>query len=443
MAASASSAYPRRMAVDPSERPLRIAVVSSRFPLPMTRADQMTVAHLLAFLSARGHRVDLYSLSDDEPTAEQQRWVAERCHGVFTFAQPRWRRLVGTLLGLAQGQPLQVGWFANAHQRRALQRQALAGRYDILYGYTLRCAQPLRRLGRSKRNGNAGPATYLAMQVSQSLNTARIAKHAPGRAERLLYRLEHRLVAAFEARIWQAFTRTVLIGEADARAVGEVCAAARQPAIDNYLLAPHGVDAERFRPREDGSADPFAVVFCGVMATNTNVGAVLWFVGEVWPEVRRAVPQARFKIVGRLPRREIRALDGQDGISVTGEVDDPADAIANAAVCVNPMQAGAGMQNKLLEYLAMAKPVVATSIANEGIGADPGTDLVIADDAADFAAAVVALLHDEKKRQRLGRAAREYVLRDWTWEKHFLNLEADMGEQVRGNASPLPSDRPH
>ena len=128
---------------------------------------------------------------------------------------------------------------------------------------------------------------------------------------------------------------------------------------------------------------------------------------------------------------------------MTGEVDDPAEIIATAAVCVNPMQAGAGMQNKLLEYLAMAKPVVATSIANEGIGAEPGREVVIADGAGDFAAAVVALLHDEKERQRLGRAAREYVLRDWTWEKHFLTLEADMAEQVRGNASPLPGDRPH
>ena len=229
-------------------------------------------------------------------------------NGVFTFPQSRWRRLAGALLALAQGLPLQVGWFANARQRRALQRRALAGRYDVLYGYTLRCANPLRSLGRSKRNPQAGPATYLAMQVSQSLNTERIAQHAPGRGERLLYRLEHRLIAAFEARIWQAFTRTVLIGEADARAVREVCAEQRQPSIDNYLLAPHGVDAQRFPAScSKRRSDPFAVVFCGVMATNTNVGAVLWFVGEVWPEVRRAVPQAHFEIVGRLPRREIQA----------------------------------------------------------------------------------------------------------------------------------------
>ena len=128
--------------------------------------------------------------------------------------------------------------------------------------------------------------------------------------------------------------------------------------------------------------------------------------------------------------REIRALHGRHGISVTGEVDDPADFIASAAVCVNPMQAGAGMQNKLLEYLAMAKPVVATSVANEGIGARPGEDLAIADDAEDFGTAVVGLLRDPDQRRQLGQAARAYVLRDWTWEGHFLKLEADMREQL-------------
>ena len=420
------------MAVPLAQRPMRIAVVCSRFPLPMTRADQMTVAHLLAFLSARGHSVDLYSLYDHrQPTIEQRQWVARQCRELVAFRQPRWRQLTGLLLGLARGLPLQVGWFDNMRQRRALRRHALSGRYDVIYSYTLRSAQPACDLGRSGRNLNDDrPVTYLAMQVSQALNTERIAAHAPGWPERLLYRLENRLVAAYEARIWQAYTRTVLIGEADVRAVRQVCASRGQPPIDNYLLAPHGVDADRFRPREPEQVDPFGVVFCGVMATNTNVGAVLWFVRNVWPQVRRQVPQATFTIVGRLPRREIRALHGRHGISVTGEVPDPADYIAGAALCVNPMQAGAGMQNKLLEYLAMAKPVVATSVANEGIGARPGDDLAIADTAADFGAAVVALLRDPERRRQLGQAARAYVLRDWSWEGHFLQLEADMERQL-------------
>ena len=433
-----SGEYPRRMNVEKSERPMNVAVVCPRFPLPMTRSDQMTVAHLLDFLSARGHDVDLYSLYEGiPPSAEQREWVRERCREVIIFDQPRWRKLAGAGASLLRGLPLQIGYFDNARLKRSLRRASHGRSHDVIYGYTLRSAEPVRGLGRGAggapregAHGDRRPVTYLAMQVSQSLNTRRIAAHAPGRCEKLIYRLEHRLTAAYEARIWRDFTRTVLIGDADAREIRKICADRGIPGIDNYLLSPHGVDADRFRPRGRGVVDPDNLVFSGVMATNTNVSAVLWFVENVWSKVRAACPRAGFTVVGRMPRREILALGERQGITVTGEVPDPADYIGRAAICVNPMQAGAGMQNKLLEYMSMAKAVVATSIANEGIGARPGKEILIADDADGFAVAVVSLLRNAERRDELGRAARARVIREWSWESHFLKLEADMVEQL-------------
>ena len=405
---------PRRMTVEAALRPLRIAVVCSRFPLPMTRADQMTVAHFLAFLAARGHQVDLFSLVDSTPTKPAHEWLATRCRRMQLFKQPWWRRCLGVALGLLRRQPLQVGLFANGGQCRALRAATRAGDYDVVYAYTLRSAEAARGL-------RGAAATFLAMQVSQALNTSRIARQAPSAGERLLYRLEHWLTARYEAAVWQDFTHTTLVGEADAAAIRTAGEALALPPIDNYLLAPHGVDAERFQPR--GTENPLHIVFCGVMATNTNVGAVLWFVREVWPRLRAEHPGASFAIVGRMPRAEIRALHGRNGIVVTGEVADPADAIGEAAVCIDPMQAGAGMQNKLLEYFAAGKAVVATTVANEGIRATPGEHLLVADDGAAFAAAVGRLLADAALRHKLGAAARDYVLREWTWERHFLRLE--------------------
>lgn len=411
------------MAVSPAARPLRIAIVCSRFPLPMTRADQMTVAHLLAFLAARGHRIDLFSLADRAPGGAWLEWVAARCARVAVFRQPWWRRAVGVASAVLRGKPLQVGWFANRGLRRAV-RAAVARRgYHVVYGYTLRSAEAVRGLGTARAGGHA-PATYLALQVSQTLNTRRIAREAPGVRERWLYRLEHRLTARYEAAIWRDFTHTTLIGEADAAAVRATCIARSAPVIDNYLLAPHGVDADRFRPPEHVAEMPLRLLFCGVMATNTNVAAVLWFVRQVWPRLRAAFPGASFAIVGRMPRAEIRALHGRDGIEVTGEVADPAAEIAAAAVCVDPMQAGAGMQNKLLEYFASGKAVVATSVANEGIGAVAGRHFLAADGVEAFAAAASRLLRDAALRQRLGTAARAYAVREWSWERHFERLEA-------------------
>ena len=433
---AATCGLPRRMNVGRSPRPMSIAVVCPRFPLPMTRADQMTVAHLLAFLSARGHSVDLYSLTDGAPSSGRQRqWVASRCRSVTVFHQPPWRRFTGALQALLRGLPLQVGWFDNPHLKRSLRRPSRQ-RHDVLYGYTLRIGEVLRGMGRRQANGRTRedddhrPVTYLAMQVSQSLNTRRIATNAPGWRERLIYRLEHRLTAAYEARIWREFTRTVLIGDSDAREIRQVCADRGAPAIDNYLLSPHGVDVDRFHPYDNAHTDPCTLAFSGVLATNTNVSAVLWFVEHVWPRVRAEFPLAKFVIVGRMPRPEILALDKRPGITVTGEVTETSDYIGRATVCVNPMKAGAGMQNKLLEYMSMGKAVVATSLANEGIQARPGSEILIADGADEFAAAVVSLLRDGKRREALGQAARARVVRDWSWEAHFLDLEEDMAEQV-------------
>ena len=420
---------------------MSVAVVCPRFPLPMTRADQMTVAHLLAFLSARGHAVDLYSLCDDVPPAAAHRgWVNRRCRNVTVFTQSRWRNMAGMVKALLRGQPLQVGWFDNARLKRSLRRLPRERLPDVVYAHTLRSAEPARRLargvcGEANANGGRRPVTYLAMQVSQSLNTRRIAVHASRLWERLTYWLEHRLTASYEARIWRNFTRTVLIGHSDVQEIRRVCADRNLPCINNYLLSPHGVDVDRFRPRDDESVDACSLIFCGVMATNTNASAVLWFTKNVWPRVQAEFPHARFLIVGRRPRREILALARQPGITVTGEVPDTAAYISRATLCVNPMQAGAGMQNKLLEYMAMAKAVIATSVANEGIGARPGKEIIIADGADEFAAATVSLLGDAVRRAALGRSARTFVRRDWNWEVHFLKLEADMFEQLFGGSA--------
>jgi glycosyltransferase involved in cell wall biosynthesis len=159
--------------------------------------------------------------------------------------------------------------------------------------------------------------------------------------------------------------------------------------------------------------------------------------------VRR--PQARFFLVGRDPAPALQALDGQNGIVVTGTVEEPADWIARAAVCVTPIRAAAGLQNKLLEAMAMAKAVVATPEANEGIGAPVDEVLLLAREPGSFAQAVLALLADPARRDRLGKAARTFVEAKWTWEGPFLELEqaflaaVEAGLGTRATApSPVP-----
>lgn len=427
MAVSGAMKFPQKMEVVPAEHPLRIAIVYSRIPLPMRRADQMTVAHLLAFLKARGHAVDLYCVNTGGVADEEEMaWLQDACREVHLYDYGM-ADVARALLGVARGLPAQVGLFSQPDQRRDVRARIADGDYDVVYTYYFRSAEITRGTGRPAGTppvaGDKRPATFLAMQLSQTLNTKRIAQNAPNIGNRLFYSVESRLVAAYEARVWKEFTHSVLIGPRDVEEIANTCRAQGMPPIDNYVFGAHGTNVKRFAPRTDIVERQHHLVFSGVMRTPTNVHAVQWFAQKVWPRVRAAVPDATWSIVGREPSTEVQELGKLPGVTITGTVPDPAANMAEAAICINSMQAGGGMQNKLIEYLAMGKAIVATPIANEGVNAEPGVHLMVAEAPEDFADVVIALLNDDDRRAALGAAGRAFVLENWTWESHWLRLE--------------------
>jgi glycosyltransferase involved in cell wall biosynthesis len=385
----------------------------------MMRGDQMTVAHLISFLAVRGHLVDLYTLAvDGKLDSEQEKWLQRTCRTVRIYPQPWHAKLAGLAVGLLSLLPLQVSIFRNHRLKRDLERAISSDEYDVVYCYYPRTAPAIPRSVKAK----PGTASFLALQLSQTLNTKRMARNERGWFKRLVYRVEAVLMGRFEAKVWQNFNKVMLIGPADVEAVKEQCRAHGQPEIDNWIYGAHGTDTDKYVPADPSEIVPGRVIFSGSMLYPPNIQAVLWFVEHVWPAVRTQIPDATLVIQGRDPSAKIVELDGRDGIWVTGTVPDVGVLIRSAQVCVNPMLAAGGMQNKLIEYMACNKAVVASSVANEGIMA-PHDALIIADTPDAFAEAVIGLLRDPTAAAQLGAAARSYVLSNWTWEKHFLDLE--------------------
>jgi glycosyltransferase involved in cell wall biosynthesis len=415
----ASAQLPRTMECAAAQSPLRIALVYSRFPFPMMRGDQMTVAHLVSFLAARGHSIDLYTLAvDGELSDEQAQWLQLVCRSVRIYPQPLRLKLEGLVLGVVSLLPLQVSIFRNSKLKRDLASAIDSNEYDVVYCYYPRTAPAVPASVKTRSE----IVSFLALQLSQTLNTKRMARNERNWIKRLVYRVETILMSRFEARIWRDFNRVVLIGPADVAAVKEQCHKHGQPEIDNWVYGAHGTDTDKFVSADPSEIVPGRVIFSGSMLYPPNIQAVLWFVEFVWPIVRAEVPDATFVIQGRDPSAKILELDGHDGIWVTGTVPDVGVLIRSAQVCVNPMLAAGGMQNKLIEYMACGKAVVASSVANEGIRA-PDTALIVADTPEDFSDAVIRLLTDPEAAVLLGAASRRYVLCNWTWEKHFLDLE--------------------
>jgi sugar transferase (PEP-CTERM/EpsH1 system associated) len=233
---------------------------------------------------------------------------------------------------------------------------------------------------------------------------------------RWIYRREHRTLLEFERRIARAFAANV------------VCTALERDVFEHAIpgapctVLPNGVDLAHFAPAWAGR-EPGRIVFTGVMDYLPNAEGCAWFVREIFPRVRSAVSGASFAIVGANPTAAVQRLARESGVTVTGRVPDTRDWLAKASVAVAPLRIARGIQNKVLEAMAMGLPVVGTSAATQGVAAVEGRELLVRDEPASFAAAVADLLREPERALAVGRAARGYTERHCDWERVFAPLD--------------------
>ena len=402
---------------------MNLLVVSARPPWPPVMADAMTVDRLVRFLTTRGHAVDLLCFTEgDEADQALREGLAGVCREITTVTLPRWRSFANTALTLPFGLPMQVLYYRSRAMQRAIEQRVAHGHYDVVYTHLIRMAEYTRRLPIAK---------VLGVQISQALNLGRMYEHSSDPLRRLFYRIESAKVRPYEATVCADYERVFLCGSSDIQAIEETAP------IPNARICPHGQDIPPIERVHRTARVPGAIAMSGVMSTYTNVDAVSWFARDVFPLVVQRVPEAKFWIVGRNPQRAVRALQREGKVIVTGEVPDVYDWLCRAEVAVAPLRIGAGMQNKIVQAMACELPVVATSIANEGIGAKAQSQILLCDDPAEMADAVVGLLRDAELRRNLGAAARQFVEAHWSWDAHFERLEGWLEEavEIHRNAS--------
>lgn len=195
-------------------------------------------------------------------------------------------------------------------------------------------------------------------------------------------------------------------------------------------VIPNGVDLDYFTPPPDPASDS-TIAFTGAMDYVPNVDAAVDFCQKVLPRIRERVPAARFLIVGKNPVPAVRRLTAIPGVTVTGTVSDVRPFLAQSAVAVAPLRIARGIQNKVLEAMAMRLPVVATSKAQQGIEARAGEHLFVENDPGSFADAVATLLGDPGLRLRVGREARRFVEVHHSWPASMATLDHVLDEVAR------------
>jgi len=247
----------------------------------------------------------------------------------------------------------------------------------------------------------------------------------PGR--RALLGLEWRKMQHYEARACARASLTVAVSEAD-----RALLAANAPGADIRAVGT-GVDTTYFHP--NGAVEtPASLVFTGSMDWYPNEDAIMYFIAEILPGLRREVPGLSLAVVGRDPADRLRAACGAAGVQVTGTVADVRPHVAEAAVYVVPLRIGGGTRLKIFEALAMGKAVVSTRVGAEGLPIVPGEHFLQADSPADFTQAVVTLLKDPDRRHALGRAGRRLVEERYSWTQVTRQFEGHCEEVVARHA---------
>lgn len=395
---------------------MKLLFLAHRIPFPPNKGDKIRSFNILNRLAKR-HDVYLACLVDDESDLRFVPELKQRLKEfVFDRVRPRINKLFA-LRGLPRSRPITVGYFYSPALQDRIDDIIDAVDIDAFVCSSSPMAEYLFR----SRHANGKISRALRVMDLIDVDSAKWRQYAEqGRWwTSIIYRYEARHLAEYERRIARKFDHVLVVSEHEKNVFP---GGADTP---NLAAMSNGVDLEYFRPDRyatHAAARP-TLVFTGAMDYRANIDGIKWFVESVYPRVQSAVPDVELLIVGSNPVREIRRLGRLRGVVVTGSVEDVREYLARASVCIAPLRVARGIQNKVLEAMAMGKAVICTPQAYEGIRAAPDKELVVADGAAAFAAAAIDLLGDRPRAQRLGLAARQCVEKKYSWEENLGLLD--------------------
>jgi len=390
---------------------VRILALTPRLPYPPVGGDKLRAFEFIARLATR-HEVQLLSFVESAGENAHAHELARRhpAVSVETVVQTPWRSRLHALAGLASREPLQVHYYRSARMRRLVAERLAGGRFDAVYVHLLRMAQYVERETRVRR------VLDITDAVSLLYGRARAMRRDVFRA---VFAVEVARLRGYEARLVRAFDATAVISDVDR----DVLAANGAPK-ERMALVNNGVDRAFFAPKSE-SFDPHRLVFVGNLASFANSDAALFMLREIFPAVRAEEKGAVLDVVGVNPPPAVCAFHGAGGVNVTGAVPDVRPFVERAALSLCPVRVAGGVQNKILESLALGVPVVTTPEGFEGLGARGEDDGVcVAEGAEALARAAVALLREPARRRELGRRGAEFIARHYDWDSQVAALEA-------------------
>jgi sugar transferase (PEP-CTERM/EpsH1 system associated) len=379
----------------------RVLYIAHRRPYPPDKGERVRAFHEITAL-AKHFRVTLAALAHDRGDADAASPLKQWCEKVIVAPGGGRKGLLKGALSFLRGGSVTEGFFRSTTLRRAVLAEAEREPFDLVMAYSSGVLPMALEV--------PAPRHVIDLVDVDSVKWASYAD-ASVWPKSWLYHREARGVRALEMEALERCDAVLLVSDAEVRALGV--------RSDKVFAVGNGVDAEYFAPRRDTPSNGKSLVFTGSMDYRPNVEGVCCFVRDVWPGLKECLPDLTLTIVGRNPARAVMQLENFPGVRVTGSVPDVRPYLAGAAVAVAPLTIARGIQNKVLEAMAMGRAVVASGAALEGLDVTPGEDVLQADTTQEWHDRITELLSNGNRRSRLEESARKCV------EAHY-DLDARM-----------------
>lgn len=373
----------------------RLFVILPRFPYPLDKGDKLRAYHQIKCLS-KDNDITLFTISHEKIQDEHLEALEPFCTSIYIAKASKLTSYWNVLKALFTNTPFQVAYFYNSKAHKNISKLISTNNYNHIYCQLIRTAEYARDLNINKT---------IDFQDAFSKNALRRANGTKNWVEKTFFRMEAKRVLKYEKKMCHEFNHKTIITEEDRRLLSKTA---------EIEVVRNGVDFDFFKPQEN-AVKKVDIVFTGNMGYHPNIDAGLFLANEIMEKVRILRPETTLLVAGASPTAALKSCENKL-THISGWLDDIRDAYAEARIFVAPLRMGSGLQNKLLEAMAMGLPCVTSPLANQALGAKEGEEILIAETTQKFADAIVKLLDNTDYANEIATNGRHFVTQTYSWE---------------------------
>lgn len=376
----------------------KILFITSRFPYPLNKGDKLRVYYQLQYLGAR-HEVHLVAIDEKAVPESDLAAVSPFCKSLHLFILPLYKRIFELLLNPFKQLPLQVSFFYNRSIRKEVEQLIEQIQPDFIHCHLIRTTEYVKNVPHIPKSLDFMDAFGIGMEKRE--------RKERNIFKRLFFSYEKNRLYAYEKATFHFINSFSIISTQDKEQI-------QSPKANLIRIIPNGVDFHRFLPKD--SVKRYDILFMGNLGYPPNIEAIRFLAGEIMPLVIEQRPSIKLLIAGIHPPKFIQQLQS-DHIDVIEKFEDISDSIAWSKIMVAPMQISIGLQNKILQAMAMKTPCIVSTLSNNAIQAPNKKAVIEANTPGEFADAIINLLNNETIASEIGQSGYEFVKANYAWDK--------------------------